>query len=284
MDPSTGEPSFTPSSSPVVGFLEAIAADAGLPHYVTTRHAAVVTLKVLLERLTSGQAHVLVASLPPDVAALFETASREREGRRTSQGGLVELVDCLGGELGLAPASAELVATAVFRALKQLLPVEVVEHVAQQLPSDLRAAWLAPAPDAPEDLARDLDLTRQLVFDLDRSGALPVRVTAPEAFSSVMCLFAQRLSGGETRELLYGLPRALRPLVERCMLERREEATTFGVDELIANVAQDLGVDLEVAENVVDAVFAAVTRILPREELEHVASQLPTDLRSLWLA
>jgi uncharacterized protein (DUF2267 family) len=283
-DRSAAEGRAERSPSSAAAFLEAIAGELGLSES-QARDAAIHTVAALADRLTPGQAHVLVASLPSDLRALFETVGREREGRRIDHARLVELVDRVAGELAIAPASAELLIAAVFRALERFLPREVAEHVGDQLPADLRAAWRAPEPDAStSEIASDLDLTRQLVADVERSGSLPVRVTAREAFASVLCIFAQRLSGGETRELLLGLPRALRPLVERCMLERREEPTRFGVDELVAGVAQDLGTDLEVAERIVAAVFAAVTRVLPREELEHVASQLPEDLRTLWLA
>jgi uncharacterized protein (DUF2267 family) len=263
-------------------FFEAIGEDAALPPWLHPVDAARVTLQVLLDRLTPGQAHVLVGALPPKIGAL---ASNERHGRL--RGGLVELVDRVAFELGVAPASAELVVTAVFRALETLVTPDLHARVGQQLPSDLRELWLAPTATpavTEEDVQGDLDSMRQILGDIERSEVLPLRVTAREAFSTVMCLFARRLSGGETKELFFGLPRTIRPLVERCMLERPEKAVAFGADELFASVARDLGTELDAAEAIVDAVIAAVTRVLPREELEHVASQLPLDLRTLWQA
>lgn len=265
-------------------FLAVITENAALPSYVHAADAAVATMRAVLDRLTPGQAHALVDSLPPEVRSLFARACHEREGRRGSHGGLVELVDRVAGELGLAPSSAELIVHTVFRAIEDLVPPEISAHVAQQLPADLRDVWLSPSEPGSEDIIGDLDLMRRLLDDIERTGALPLRVTARDAFSSVMCIFAQRLSGGETKDLLVGLPRTIRPLVDRCMLERREEPISFGVDELVASVAQDLGTDLDEAEAIVAAVLAAVTRVLPREELEHVASQLPRDLRALWEA
>lgn len=267
-------------------FFVVVAEEAALPPYLKPEDAAVVTMRAVLDRLTPGQAHALVAALPPNLRAIFDGVAHEREGRRTAHGGLVELVDRIADDLGVAPVSAELIASAVLRALHDVLPPKVVEHVAQQLPTDLRAAWLAPfrASQAEEEITGDLDLMRRMLEDIERTCSLPLRVTAREAFSSVMCIFAQRLSGGETKELLLGLPRTIRPLVERCMIERSEEPLAFGVDELIASVAQDLGTDLDNAEAIVDAVVAAVTRALPQEEIDHVASQLPSDLRALWLA
>lgn len=272
------------SASVLARFLAAIEDDAVLPSFVHANDAAVATTRALLDRLTPGQAHILVTSLPHEVRGLLENTALGREERPTLTGGRAELFDRVGNELGVAPASAELIVSAVFRALQQLLPRDVIAHTAQQLPHDLRHLWLSPLPIATEDITGDLDLLRQVLDDIERSGALPVRIGAREAFSSVMCLFEQRLSGGDARDLLLGLPRALRPFVERCMLERREEPTTFGLEELSANVAADLGVELVEADAIVAAVIAAVTRALPEEELARVASQLPDDLRAVWLA
>ncbi len=273
-----------PSASILSRFLAAIEDDAVLPAFVHANDAAVATTRALLDRLTPGQAHILVTSLPVDVRQLLEEAIIGREGRPTLSGGRAELFDRVGGDLGVAPASAELIVSAVFRALQQLVPADVIAHTAQQLPHDLRHLWLSPMPMATEDIAGDLDLLRQVLDGIERSGAMLEHVSPRDAFSSVMCLFEQRLSGGEARDLLLGLPRTLRPFVERCILERREEPTTFGLDELSANVAQDLGVELNEADAIVVAVIAAVTRVLPEEELARVASQLPDDIRDVWLA
>lgn len=264
--------------------LAAIAEYAGLPPYVKPAAALRSTLHALFERLSQGQAHAVMTSLPSDVRQLVEPASLERHGMLAWQGGRAELFDRVGNDLGVAPASAELIASAVFRAVQQLLPSDVIGHVAQQLPHDLRDVWQAPVANATEDIAGDLDLLRQILDDIERSGVLSAGLTAREAFASVMCIFAQRLSGGDARDLLLGLPRTIRPFVERCMIERREEPTTFGFDELTANVAQELGTNLPDAEAIVESVFAAVTRALPQEEIDRVASQLPADLRRLWLA
>jgi len=285
MAPTVGEASYDRSSTSVLSrFLAAIDDDAALPGFVHPNDAAVASTCALLDRLTPGQAHILLSSLPSEVRHLLEGASVGREGRLTLFGGRADLLDRVGNELGVAPASAELIVSAVFRAVQQLLPPDVTEHVAQQLPHDLRHLWLSPAPAGGEDITGDLDLLRQVLDDIERSGALPLRVSARDAFSSVMCLFEQRLSGGEARDLLLGLPRTLRPFVERCMLERREEPTTFDLDELTANVGQDLGVELPRAASIIAAVIAAVTRALPREEIDRVASQLPRDIRDVWLA
>jgi uncharacterized protein (DUF2267 family) len=58
----------------------------------------------------------------------------------------------------------------------------------------------------------------------------------------------------------------------------------FGDDELLRRVADHLGTDEERAEIVARAVFAAVKRVLPDDEIASVASQLPEPLLALWSA
>jgi uncharacterized protein (DUF2267 family) len=263
-------------------FLEEIDSAADLPAHVSPAMAAVATFSALLERLGPGEAHDLFAALPADLQPLFEGAHARRRGRPIVMMSRAELVDRVAGELAISPASAELVVGVVLRALGAVMPRPQVERVVHQLPGGLQELWLSPAPPAPELVSTDPELLRHVLRDIEGSGALPTTVTAREAFRTVMCLFGQRLSGGEAKNLLLGLPRTVRPLVERCMLDRREKALLFARDELAAAVSAELGVRLDEADAIVVAVVGAVTRILPREEIDHVASQLPEDLRRIW--
>lgn len=266
-------------------FLAAIDAEGVLPAHVTPVEAAVVVTGALFDRLSAGQAHDVVQSMPDVVRSLFEHTYSDREGQPVSRIGRAELVDRVAGKLGVAPVSAEVIVAAVFHALAALLPHEQIAHVARQLPHDLQTLWLSPKPGLVEDLGADSELREQLLRDIEKSVVLPARVSAGAAFATVMSLFAGRLSRGEARRLLLGLPRTVRPiLVARGVLERRERPLTFDREELTAHVAAELGMTLDESEALVAAVLAAVTRVLPHDEIEHVASQLPSDLRRLWWA
>lgn len=263
----------------LLGYIETHAA---LPAHLSPVAAAVAVTSTLLERLTSGQAHGLIAALPEAVHPLFEHCLAAREdGRPVVHLRCAEFLDRVGDTLQIAPAAAELVTITVFRSLQRLLPPDVIAHVTQQLPRDLQDLWLSPQPPA-EPIATDLDLRKAVFEHIERSGALPRNVPASAAFSAVMCLLAQRLSGGESRHLLLGLPHTLRPLVQRCMVHAEESTLTFGADELAAAVADHLHTTNEAAELLIPVVFESVQRALPEEELGHVASQLPVDLRELW--
>ncbi len=101
---------------------------------------------------------------------------------------------------------------------------------------------------------------------------------------AVMCTFSRRLSGGEARNLLLALPNTLRPLVGACMLHRTETAARFDEREFVGELAEHPQTTPELATRLAPAVFAAVKRWLPEKDVEDAAGQLPTDLRSLWVA
>jgi uncharacterized protein (DUF2267 family) len=111
----------------------------------------------------------------------------------------------------------------------------------------------------------------------------PPGVDGAAAFTAVMCILAQRLSGGEARHISLALPSTLRSLVTPCALHRDEPAEPFGSVEFFRRVAAHLGTSELAAEAIAHAVFASVKRILPLQEIEDIASQLPLDLRALWV-
>jgi uncharacterized protein (DUF2267 family) len=264
------------------GMTEYVETHAELPPHVSPLGAAVAVMSSLLERLTRGQAHELVAALPDTVQPLFAHCLEVREGEAGPQHiHAPELLDRVGEQLAIAPAAAELVTITVFRALQRVLPRDVVANVTHQLPGDLQELWRAPQPPS-EPITTDVELRKEVLEHIERSGALPAHVPATAAFSAVMCLLGQRISGGEAHNLLLGLPKPLRPIVERCILHKESTILTFGADELEAGVADHLHTTLDDAARIVPAVFEAVRSVLPREEVEHVASQLPADLREVW--
>lgn len=266
-----------------VDFFEYIEAHAELPPHVSPLGAAVAVVSSLLERLTRGQAHELIAALPEAVQPLFAHCLEVRE----SEAGpkrihAPELLDRVGDRLAIAPSAAELVTVTVFCALQRVLPQEVVANVAHQLPGDLQDLWRAPQPPR-EPITTDVELRKQVLENIEQSGALPAHVPATAAFSAVMCLLGQRISGGEARHLLLGLPKPLRSIVERCILHEESTLLTFGAEELEAGVADHLHTSLDDAARIVPAVFDAVRRVLTPEEIEHVGCQLPADLREVWM-
>jgi len=99
-----------------------------------------------------------------------------------------------------------------------------------------------------------------------------------------MCALSERLSAGEVQDVLLSLPISIRALVDRCTLHRGEPGIVFGREGLVDRVAEHLAIEQADALPVISGVFATVKRILPWKEVNDITSQLPTDLRELWLA
>jgi uncharacterized protein (DUF2267 family) len=261
-----------------------VAATARLPAELTAEAAIAAVMCALTERLTAGEAFAVLENVPLAIAPMFELCVYHRQRQPTSKLGRAELVARVAEHLGVTPAHAELIASAVFTAVRAELPPEVVMTVAVQLPHGLKELWLgAPvmAPDLDVEIAPK-DARDAIERDLERRSALPNHVTPAAAFSAVMCSFARRLSGGETRHVLLGLPAVVRPLLERCAAHHTEYADVFGRRELLHEIEDHLFVGHEVAEHIALEVLRAVKRNLPQHTIDEVASQLPPDLRELW--
>ncbi len=265
-------------------FLDDVTAHAPLPAHVPTVEAAVAVVSALLHRLTPGQAHRLVMALPEALRPTFDAALRARERERTiATFGRAELLADLGLRLSVTPATAEAIAAAVFEGVRASIAPDVAANVAAQLPHDLRDLWLGAHGLAELERGEtDLEARDRFLEVLRSRGALPDGVPPDEAVAAVMCTFAQRLSGGEAGDLLLALPRTIRPLVMRCF-RHPENAATFDAEQLVARVAEHLGTDAARARSIVGAVFDAVRSVIPADQIEDAASQLPADLRDLWV-
>ncbi len=124
----------------------------------------------------------------------------------------------------------------------------------------------------------------QDILDRVEPGVEPEGFSALEAIDAVMCVFLARLSEGEAKDVVAGLPDPLRGLLRPCALhgERPEPLRREG---FLQRVAEHLGTqDTAVAADVSQVVFAAIKTELKQKEINDVASQLPRDLVDLWNA
>jgi len=119
-------------------FVEIVESEALLPAHVTARAAIEAVLGTLVGRLTAGEAHQLLVSLPASVRPMLARRVHEREGRPVVRLDRAELLARVADALGVAPAHAEQISAAVFSAARAELPADVQDHVADQLPQDLK--------------------------------------------------------------------------------------------------------------------------------------------------
>jgi len=105
---------------------------------------------------------------------------------------------------------------------------------------------------------------------------------APKAIESVLCALEQRLVESESRHLEAQLPRKVQALLQRCPRHLGRPPRGVNREEFLRMVAEDLRCDVNRAETLTRAVFAAVRNHISEGEAEEVAIQLPHDLRTLW--
>jgi uncharacterized protein (DUF2267 family) len=261
-----------------------VAANARLPAALTVEDAVSAVMCALTERLTAGEARHVIEALPPAVASTFEVCVLHRGGQPTFKIDRAEFVARVAEHLGVTPAHAELVCSAVFNAVRAELPAEIVMAIAAQLPHGLKELWLLQpiwAPDLDVDVQPG-EVRRAIEVDLERRASLPPHVTPSAAFAAVMCSFARRLSGGEARHILLGLPLEVRAIIERCAAHREEHAGAFGRDELLRMIGSHLMTERDDAARIALEVLRAAKRVLPQQTIAEVESQLPADLLELW--
>jgi uncharacterized protein (DUF2267 family) len=122
----------------------------------------------------------------------------------------------------------------------------------------------------------------ELFAEVESEVGLPAHLTGEETAAAVTCVLQQRLTGGEARHLNQALPRPVRQRLQGCLRHQLERPETFDRAGFLARLALHLGVAEPVAEDLARAVCAVLGRWLPVTVVEHVASQLPADLRDLW--
>lgn len=262
-----------------------VASSARLPPEVAPEEAIAAVMCALVDRLTAGEAHYLFEALPASMRSTFATCVRHRTGKLTLKLNRTEFLERVAEHLGVTPSHAEIVCEAVFDAVRSELPDQLVGDIAHQLPRGLQELWLAGlGPELrPWEATLSAEDARCVVEDeIQEQVPLPDEVSSSDAFAAVMCVLSQRVSAGEARDLLAGLPVTMRGLVDRCARHRSEEAEVFGREELLRRVADHLKLDANSVAPIVRAVFSAAKRVLPEKAVFDIGSQLPLDLRELW--
>jgi uncharacterized protein (DUF2267 family) len=286
-------PTGTDDESTALGLLRQMEDEELLPEHVRPEDALFVVTCVCRQRLTRGEADHLVEALPRAVQRLVVGCTR-RYGEQPEVFGRGEFVARVARHLDITDQQAQRVSAEVLRLIQQFLPEQNIQQVASQLPADIRALWLARgsqdeahahdgSPEPAVARGREAELTRMVFARVQSSGAAPAEVREPAAVAAVLTVLAQRLSGGEARDLYESLPAGLHPLVAPYILRQPESAQPFDREEFFRRVAERLGVTAEQGDAITRAVMTAIVPVLPGDEVQAVATQLPADLQELWL-
>lgn len=107
------------------------------------------------------------------------------------------------------------------------------------------------------------------------SGVGVGRSDAEKLTRAVLSTLAERITGGEARDLADQLPIPL----QTPLLPAREEAEAFDFVEFVRRVADRSGSDVNTAEMAVDVVFDVLRDAVTPGEFDDVLSQLPDDFK-----
>jgi uncharacterized protein (DUF2267 family) len=99
---------------------------------------------------------------------------------------------------------------------------------------------------------------------------------AERAVQATLRTLAERISGGEARDIAVQLPPEAGEL-----LADGSKAERFDLEEFLRRVAEREGVDVDEAESHARAVFAALGRTVTHDELRDMASELPREFAPL---
>jgi uncharacterized protein (DUF2267 family) len=110
---------------------------------------------------------------------------------------------------------------------------------------------------------------------VERSGLF--KGDAADLTRATLATLAERISGGEARDLAARLPAPL----QDALLPTTEEAEPFSFEEFVNRVAQRTRRDSIVSETAVEAVLATLRDAVTPDEFDDLLSQLPNDFHRL---
>ena len=224
------------------------------------------TLETLGERISAGEARDLADQLPAPAAAWI-----------TSAGGaeafdVDEFLRRVAEREGVDLLTAQQHARAVFDALQRAVDAEELADMSAELPQDYRP--LLPRGPRVEVLATDAFLQRVA----DRAAVDETR--AREITNAVLETLAERIAGGEVRDLIARLPVELHPPLKRGDEASGGKAQRMNLDAFLDRIAEREGVSVDDAGDHARAVLLTLREAVGDKEFFDVLAELPQDYKT----
>lgn len=242
----------------------AIVAEAARTDTDTADRMIRATLQTLAERIVRGQADDLAAQLPAEVAPWLHKPVPEA-GRFDVD----EFLRRVSERAGVDLATAERASKAVLTALQRAVSPKEYDDLVAELPRDF--ARLLPRGPSAGHLGSDEFVERVAeLTGLDTSSAR-------RATEAVLETLAERISGGEVRDLIAVLPPELHAPLKVGDGLSSGAARQMSLDEFVHRVADREGVSPQDAREHTRAVLATLREVAGDEEFFDVVSQLPDE-------
>jgi uncharacterized protein (DUF2267 family) len=104
------------------------------------------------------------------------------------------------------------------------------------------------------------------------------REEAADLTRATLETLADRLSGGEARDLAVRLPE---PMGESLRGKKGMAAGNFGLEEFVRRVSEHAGLTVKETTEGVRAVFRTLAEVVPSDHFDQAMSQLPGDFRRM---
>jgi uncharacterized protein (DUF2267 family) len=104
------------------------------------------------------------------------------------------------------------------------------------------------------------------------------REEAADLTRATLETLADRLSGGEARDLAVRLPE---PMGESLRGKKGMAAGNFGLEEFVRRVSEHAGLTVKETTDGVRAVFRTLAEVVPSDHFDQAMSQLPGDFRRM---
>jgi uncharacterized protein (DUF2267 family) len=247
-------------------FIKTIQHKAGVS-WDDAERAAQVTLSILAERLSAGEARDIAKQLPGDLGRWLEGGAGAEPFHAD------EFVRRVAAREDVDTDTAELEVRAVFAALARAVSVDELEDMVSELPKDfvpLLAESGQVRDKAPEEIVPAEEFVARVA---DRAGLDSER--ARIATEAVLETLGERIAGGEVTDLAGELAPELRPAIERGSDRSGGKAEKMSLEHFIERVAEREGVSPSDARDHTRAVFATLREAISEKEFDDMAAELP---------
>jgi uncharacterized protein (DUF2267 family) len=243
-------------------FIGVVEQAAGLDRAGAER-ATEAVLQTLAQRLSAGEARDLAEELPPEIAPLLGTDSAAEPFD------VDEFIRRIAKREDVEDKLAERHARAVLLALSRSVSADEFDDMVAELPKSF--APLLPRGEQLEVMAAEVFLRRLR----ERAGV--DGEAAQRATGAVLETLAERISGGEVRDLIDQLPPELHEPLRRGDALSNGAARKMSLREFVRRVAEREGVTPGEAQEHVRAVLATLREAVSPKEWLDVTAQLPEE-------
>jgi uncharacterized protein (DUF2267 family) len=253
-----------PGEAPVdYGRFIGLVQDAAALDSERAERATRAVLETLAERLSQGQARDLAESLPPELGPWLGTDSGAEPFDAE------EFIRRVAKREDVDRKEAERHARAVLLALSRSVSTEEFDDMVSELPKSF--APLLPRGERVELMPTE-EFLRRVAVRSGLEGEAAMRAT-----SAVLETLAERIAGGEVRDLIEQLPPELHEPLRRGDALSHGAARRMSLQEFVRRVAEREGAVPAAAQQHARAVLATLREAVSRKEWLDVNAQLPEE-------